>query len=46
MREDILERISQLKRIHIPETELDMRIDHKLRQAENLPAQMERVSEP
>ena len=45
MREDVLERISQLECVDVAQTELDMRIHDKFRQAKDLTTQMERVSE-
>jgi len=35
---DVLQRISELERVHITKAELNMRINHELRQAKNLSA--------
>ena len=45
MCEDILQRIRQLERIDIAQTELNVRIHDELRQAKDFTTQVERVSE-
>ena len=45
MSEDVLQRVGELERIYVAQSELDMRIDDKLRQPEDLTAQVEGVSE-
>ena len=45
MRKRILERISQLKGIHIPESILHIRIHNQLGQSQNLTTQMKSISE-
>lgn len=46
VRENILQPIGQLERVHIVQSILNMRIDNQLRQPQNLTAQMERITEP
>ena len=43
--EDVLQRIGQLERVDVAETELDVCVDDELRQTKDLTAQMEGVSE-
>lgn len=45
MGEDVLHRISKLEGVHIPQAELDVGIDDKLGETENLSTQMEGISE-
>ena len=45
MCEDVLDSVGKLERVNVTETELNVRIDDQLRQAENLTTQVEGVSE-
>lgn len=45
MRENILERISELECVDVTEAELNMSIHDELREAQNFTAQMESISE-
>ena len=42
---DVLDAVSELERVHIVESVLDVRVDDELREAQDLSAQMESVSE-
>ena len=45
MCEDVLESIGELERVDVAKTELDVGVDDKLRQAQDLATQVEGVSE-
>lgn len=45
MRKNVLQRISKLEGIDIPQSELDMRIDDEFRKTQDFTTEMERISE-